>query len=106
MLKWFEEWFYNQCNEDWEHGYGIKIETIDNPGWEITIDLENTKINLEKIDWILIGDYENSWVGYKIEEKKFNGACSPKNLNILIQIFKEINDFGLVDVSKISSLLK
>ncbi|MFD5200063.1 Imm53 family immunity protein [Streptomyces sp. NPDC058375] len=25
-------WYSAQCNEDWEHEWGGKIETLDNPG--------------------------------------------------------------------------
>ncbi|UCH44768.1 MAG: hypothetical protein JSV11_10785 [Nitrospiraceae bacterium] len=32
-------WYINQCNGDWEHQYGIVIETLDNPGWRVKIDL-------------------------------------------------------------------
>ncbi len=38
--KWFEE----QCNGDWEHIYGIKIYTLDNPGWAVKIDLYDTDL--------------------------------------------------------------
>jgi len=28
-----ETWFASMCNGDWEHTYGITLETVDNPGW-------------------------------------------------------------------------
>jgi hypothetical protein len=31
------EWYTKQCNGDWEHSYGIRIDTIDNPGWSLTL---------------------------------------------------------------------
>lgn len=37
-------WFSSQCDGDWEHEYGIKIETVDNPGWVITIDITYTSL--------------------------------------------------------------
>ena len=97
MLEWLENWYDSQCDGGWEHQYGIKIETIDNPGWEITIDLEDTDIVLNPISWTLIGDFENKWVGYKIEENKFNGASDPKNLTAIISIFKELIENGRVN---------
>jgi hypothetical protein len=39
MLQWLQEWYLEQCDREWEHEYGIKIGTLDNPGWTITIDL-------------------------------------------------------------------
>lgn len=28
--------------DDWEHSYGLNIINLDNPGWAVTIDLEET----------------------------------------------------------------
>lgn len=33
MNDWLSNWHKLNCNGDWEHTYGIKIETLDNPGW-------------------------------------------------------------------------
>ena len=38
-----QEWYISQCNGDWEHCYGIKIDNIDNPGWAVKIDLHDTE---------------------------------------------------------------
>ena len=36
----FLETFYASCCDgDWEHQYGVKIETLDNPGWDVHVDL-------------------------------------------------------------------
>jgi hypothetical protein len=32
-LNELQVWYGAQCNGSWEHTYGIKIETLDNPGW-------------------------------------------------------------------------
>lgn len=37
-----QDWYSAQCNGEWEHMYGIKIETLDNPGWWFRVDLEMT----------------------------------------------------------------
>jgi len=36
--------YRGQCDGDWEHSYGVKIETLDNPGWLVTIDLTDTTL--------------------------------------------------------------
>jgi Immunity protein 53 len=38
-LEIIDTWFKTLVNGDWEHHNGIKIETTDNPGWMITINL-------------------------------------------------------------------
>lgn len=42
MIAWLSEWYKSNCDGDWEHYYGIKIDTIDNPGWKVDIDLVDT----------------------------------------------------------------
>ena len=55
-------WYASQCGGDWEHHFGVKIDTLDNPGWRVVIDLVGTNLdamvfaerpNLElETDWI------------------------------------------------------
>lgn len=87
-IQWLEEWYSNNCNGDWEHDYGITITTIDNPGWDITIDLADTIFDLPNEDWKLIKESESSWYGYKVTNNVFNASGDPKRLNFLIQLFK------------------
>ena len=44
MIKELENWYQSNCNEEWEHQFGIRIVTLDNPGWKVEIDLEGTKL--------------------------------------------------------------
>ena len=43
-LTELQAWYRSQCNDDWEHSYGVKIETLDNPGWSVTVDLTETEL--------------------------------------------------------------
>src|SRR5260221_4160816 len=36
-LSDLENWYRSQCNGEWEHGEGITIGTLDNPGWSIQV---------------------------------------------------------------------
>jgi len=44
-IEKIQDWYKINCNDDWEHRYGYKIETLDNPGWAIKIDLTDTALN-------------------------------------------------------------
>jgi hypothetical protein len=44
IFKEIQNWYTSQCDGDWEHGSGIKIDTLDNPGWTVKINLEDTDI--------------------------------------------------------------
>jgi hypothetical protein len=42
MIQGLQNWYLAKCDGDWEHEFGISIETLDNSGWMVTIDLSNT----------------------------------------------------------------
>jgi len=46
IFVWLSHWYSNNCDGNWEHYNGIKIETIDNPGWSVSIDTEGSSIEL------------------------------------------------------------
>jgi hypothetical protein len=45
VWTWLQSWYVAQCNGDWEHSYGIAIDTLDNPGWSVTIDVARTALD-------------------------------------------------------------
>ncbi len=45
VLAELQRWYLAQCNDDWEHSYGVTIETLDNPGWSVHIDLADTALS-------------------------------------------------------------
>ena len=89
ILQWLQTWFAQNCVDDWQHFYGIKIETLDNPGWHIDIDLSSTQVENKPFQEIY-QDFENdmSWLHCKVTNKIFSAACSPNNLVTVLEIFK------------------
>lgn len=82
-----QKWYADQCDGDWEHQHGIKIDTLDNPGWTITIDLEGTaqaKLAFERVN---LDHSETGWMRCWVEHAKFEGRSSPHNLDAMIQQF-------------------
>jgi len=43
-FEWLSSWYHSHCDGDWEHSARIRISTIDNPGWSISINLEGTEL--------------------------------------------------------------
>jgi hypothetical protein len=93
-LSWIQKWYFEQCDGDWEHGYGIRIETIDNPGWSVIICVENTDVQDKLFEIVNIERHENDWVHCKIDYDKqrdglqFYGYGGPENLGEILEIFK------------------
>jgi len=42
VLARLERWYAARCDGAWEHQKGVVIETLDNPGWQMRIDLDET----------------------------------------------------------------
>jgi hypothetical protein len=90
IIDWIQDWYNDQCDGDWEHSYGVKICTVDNPGWLIEIDLIFTELENLELPYQLIETDENDWYGFMIKEKKFKGSGDPSKLNLLLNKFKSI----------------
>jgi hypothetical protein len=83
------QWFANQCDGDWEHEYGIRIGTLDNPGWRLRISLIGTELENRNFERITIERSENDWVFCFVEEGHFEGACGLFNLIEALKIFRD-----------------
>ena len=94
VLRELQDWYRAQCNEDWEHTFGLRIETLDNPGWMLEVDLDGTKLQDHAFDARSYGLTENGhpikgedWLSCRVENRKFKGAASPHKLEEMIGVF-------------------
>lgn len=79
-LPQLQDWFVEQCNGDWEHSYGVKLETLDNPGWLVDIDLYETKYDSKRFDAVMLERSEDDWLHCFVKDHKFQIRCGPRNL--------------------------
>ncbi len=92
-IEELQRWYLSQCNEDWEHTYGIDIGSIDNPGWRLKVPLSGTTIEGKSYLGFSYGvgadsDKSNhNWLYTKIENNEFIGFGGPEKLEELITIF-------------------
>lgn len=90
IIDWIQNWFKDNCNGDWEKGEAIQIITIDNPGWEVEIDISTTSIASINLEWILNETSPQDWYGVKIENQKFTAQGDSDKLEFLLGLFKEM----------------
>ena len=43
LLKVLQQWYQSKCDGTWEHMYGVEIDTLDNPGWTVSLTGETDK---------------------------------------------------------------
>lgn len=88
-LQWIQNWYIKQCNGDWEHRYGIRIETLDNPGWALQISLLGTDLENCSFSRIEIEREEDNWINCWVQKNEFFAVGGPNNLEEMLTIFKE-----------------
>jgi hypothetical protein len=88
-FEWLISWFKKHCDGDWEHTYGIKIGTLDNPGWRISISLQETELENKPFQKLKIERSENDWIHCFIENNCFEIACGIMNFEEGLKIFHQ-----------------
>ncbi|MDI7164983.1 Imm53 family immunity protein [Leptospira santarosai] len=90
MFSWLMEWYQSQCDGDWEHEYGIEINTNGDRGWQVKIEVNFTELDGVVINHTLIQQGLNDWYFFSLKDGKFLAEGDPKKLSIILEKFKEI----------------
>jgi hypothetical protein len=86
-IQKLEQWYAKQCDGTWEHQRGIVIDTLDNPGWSVTIDLDGTDLEGIQMEPISSDNGEHDWHYCKIEGGKFIGHGDSLKLEVILEVF-------------------
>ncbi len=87
-LQRLSKWYLSHCDGDWEHTFGIKVGTLDNPGWFVEINLQGTP--LEAVPFPAHEqryDHDTDWITCRRDEKNFEIDCGPEQLETALQVF-------------------
>lgn len=82
-----QRWYLAQCNGDWEHSWGLKVDTLDNPGWTLKVDLTETALAGRASGWTKVERSGADWIFYRSTGAVFEAACGPSNLEEAIEAF-------------------
>ncbi|MBT2398756.1 immunity 53 family protein [Streptomyces sp. ISL-100] len=93
LLARLEKWYSQQCDGDWEHSYGVHIDTLDNPGWLVVVDLEQTELEGRSFSYEE-DRTDDDWVNASSDGRKFQGAGGPSNLEAVLRVFLEFAEGG------------
>lgn len=88
IIEWIQDWYKINCDGDWEHMYGVKIDTLDNPGWKVSIDLLDTTVEDKVFHTIQNYVDDTNWIHCMVKEGKFNGSGDPHKLYEILSTFK------------------
>jgi hypothetical protein len=87
VLARLQQWYSHQCNGEWEHSWGISIETLDNPGWLVKINLQGTDLESKTLSKITHQRSERDWMSCWTENSIFQGAGGAGNLTEILETF-------------------
>lgn len=80
-------WYRKQCDGSWEHEYGVSIDTLDNPGWTVVVDLAGTDLESMQMEPVIEENDEDNWLNCKIEDARFIGNGGPLKLHAILGVF-------------------
>jgi hypothetical protein len=87
LIVALEDGYWHQRNENWKHEFRLSMDTLDNPDWKITIDLNNPDIINKIFETYKVERAKNNWCCCWIENLKFEGRGGAKNLREILEVF-------------------
>ena len=89
-LSELQQWYASHCNGDWEHDQRIAIGNIDNPGWSLRINLEDTDLEGQMFATVKERyEHPTDWVLCCVADGQFQAAGGPFQLPRMLRIFLE-----------------
>jgi hypothetical protein len=93
ILEDLAKWFAAHCDGEWEHTSGVKIDSCDNPGRWVKIDLVGTELEGRRFESVLRGDVVGNtdpqppWLHCYTENGVWNGAGDSSTLAEILATF-------------------
>ena len=87
-LEWLDDWYRCQCNGEWEHKEGMRLQMLDNPGWLLTIRLAGTSARNAPPQRLRMETRGGGWLACSIGEECFEGSGDPRKLEQIIGVFR------------------
>ena len=86
-LARIEAWFGEHCDGDWEHTYGIVLETVDNPGWLLKIDLKDTPLYRRPFEIVSHRTSDTDWLHCAVSDGVYQASGGLGRLRDLFEHF-------------------
>jgi len=92
-LSRLQAWYQRHCDGDWEQSWRIRIQTVDNPGWWVQINLAGTALEgsafAEIADGVDAGRWALGprWLSCRVEDGIWHGAGDETKLEHILEVF-------------------
>ncbi|MFC8678486.1 Imm53 family immunity protein [Streptomyces griseorubiginosus] len=82
------QWYQSQCDGDWEHEYGVRLASLDNPGWTLEVDLQETDAEGRLMPKRRTDDEQGKWLVAWSDGERFRASCDPGSLEEMVRLFQ------------------
>ena len=92
-LERLQKWYASQCDGEWEHQCGVRVESLDNPGWSVRINLEGTELLHRPFSPTEEGTgsdghpEQTKWIACFVRDGAWNGASDESQLDRILTVF-------------------
>ena len=90
LLIWLQDWYKSMCDGDWEHVFGVKIDTLDNPGWTVSVNIADTSLENKPFNDIHNYVSDDDWMHCTVKDGKFCGDGDSGKLIHMLEIFRKL----------------
>ncbi len=87
IMQRLQAWYASACDGDWEHQYGIRIDTLDNPGWRVQIDVRDTGLEIDDFVAVAVTRSDVDWIVCEIKAGVYEGVGGVGNLEEIVEVF-------------------
>lgn len=87
-LTWLPAWYLLWCDDDWEHSYGVAIESNADLGWILKADLSDTALEEQALQRGEQRRSENDWLSWEVKDAVYLSAGGLWNLTEMVGIFR------------------
>jgi Immunity protein 53 len=87
-VEFLQSWYQSQCNGHWERSHGVTMESLDSPGWLVTIDLEGTPLEDRAMPAVEREASQGDWLVCEVSRNRFRGQGDPAKLVSILQVFQ------------------
>jgi hypothetical protein len=87
-LEWLDSWYRRQCNGDWEHRQGMRLQPLEKAGWHLTINLAGTSAVNARPQQLRLDTKGGGWLSCSIAGECFEGSGDPRKLEQIIGVFR------------------
>ncbi len=88
-LEFLQNWYRAQCNGEWEKVKGMTIETMETPGWLVTIDLAETPLSGAGMRPLKNERGPSDWIDCRVEHDQFLGMGDAGKLPAILHAFQK-----------------